>query len=479
MMASIQYSIIGIVAILEVVLFILGKRDKNNFRERAPGMMTTLGILGTFVGITIAIYGLDFTSDEITDSVTGLLNGMRVAFVTSVLGLLFSFVFRWLVPLKQTSPQDPSGILSSIRDAIGISPNDGTVLSQLDGLHTAVRGDDGLIVGISSLRNDVRDHVGRQLRNLNDAIGGNDERSLVTRLEGLRNDVTDGSRDIQEAIGRLEEAQQLGFSKLDALTSTIRDALVTNLDTLITDLRETVGEQLAGAIQTLVDNIEKALIEQFGKTFVEFNEATQAIKKWQEDHRRQVEELTAAFDVASTAIKDIAANCATIPPTMESLRDGIAIVRRDIESLDQRIEAFAAMKDQAEQAFPLIKKNLDAIGDDLSSSAASFHNLQGVIESTFEAASADAKRIVEESRIACTNLTKEMTASIDRAMSDSETAVRQAVEANADEIGQLSKRVAEDLRNSMNPVAEEWGNNMVAIAKECGAVIEQASKRPN
>ena len=106
------------------------------------------------------------------------------------------------------------------------------------------------------------------------------------------------------------------------------------------------------------------------------------------------------------------------------------------------------MKDQAEQAFPLIKKNLDAIGDDLSSSAASFHNLQGVIESTFEAASADAKRIVEESRTACTNLTKEMTASIDRAM--------------------------EDLRNSMNPVAEEWGRNMVAIAKECGAVIEQS-----
>lgn len=293
MMTSIQYSIIGIVAILEVVLFILGMMKKKDYHQRAPGLMTTLGILGTFVGITIAIYGLDFTSDEITDSVTGLLNGMRVAFVTSVLGLLFSFVFRWLVPPSQGSSM---AVLSSIQGAIGNSPNDnGTVLSQLDGLHTAVRGDDGLIVGISSLRNDVRDHVGRQLKNLNDAIGGNNERSLVTRLEGLRNDVTDGSRDIQEAIGRLEEAQQLGFSKLDALTSTIQDALVSNLDTLITDLRETVGEQLAGAIQTLVDNIEKALIEQFGKTFVEFNEATQAIKKWQEDHRRQVERTDGRF----------------------------------------------------------------------------------------------------------------------------------------------------------------------------------------
>ena len=271
----------------------------------------------------------------------------------------------------------------------------------------------------------------------------------------------------------------MGFSKLDALTSTIRDALVTNLETLITDLRETIGEQLAGTIQTLIDNIEKALIEQFGKTFVEFNEATQAIKKWQEDHRHQVEELTAAFNVASTAVKDIAANCATIPPTMELLQDGMTIVRRDIESLNRHIEAFAAMKEQAEQAFPLIKKNLDAIGDDLSSSAASFHDLRGVIESTFEAASADAKRIVEESRTACTNLISEMTASINRAMSDSETAVRRAVETNADEIGQLSKRVVEDLRNSMHPVAEEWGSNMVAIAKECGAVIEQASKRPN
>ena len=86
MMTSIQYAIIGIVAILEVILFVHGWINPK-FRQRAPGLMTTLGILGTFVGITIAIYGLDFTSDEITDSVTGLINGMRVAFVTSVLGL--------------------------------------------------------------------------------------------------------------------------------------------------------------------------------------------------------------------------------------------------------------------------------------------------------------------------------------------------------------------------------------------------------
>lgn len=451
MMTYIQYSIIGVVAILEVVLFCYGRKNPKTFRQRAPGLMTTLGILGTFVGITIAIFGLDFSSDEITDSVTSLMNGMRVAFITSVLGLLFSLIFRWWPPKKESSPTEDAS------------------QTTLDDINKAIGG----------LRTDVRDHVGHQLVKLNGTIGGDDEGSLVTRLEGFRNDVTDGSRDIQEAIGRLGEAQQMGFSKLDALTSTIQDALVTNLETLITDLRETIGEQLAGTIQTLIDNIEKALIEQFGKTFVEFNQATQAIKKWQEDHRHQVEELTVAFNVASAAVKDIAANCATIPPAMELLQDGMTIVRRDIESLNRHIEAFAAMKEQAEQAFPLIKKNLDAIGDDLSSSAASFHDLRGVIESTFETASADAKRIVEESRTACTNLISEMTDSIDRALSDSETAVRRAVEANADEIGQLSKRVAEDLRNSMNPVAEEWGSNMVAIAKECGAVIEQASKRPN
>lgn len=467
----VQYSIIGIVAILEVILFVRGWMNPK-FRQRAPGLMTTLGILGTFVGITIAIYGVDFTSSEITNSVTSLLNGMKVAFVTSVLGLLFSLVFRWSLPPEKAS-QNPLDVLSDIHKAI--ADDDVTVLSQLKHLRTDVRGDDGVIAGIRGLRNDVHD----QLFDLNRAIGGDDERSLVGRLDRLRTDVREESGKLQDAIGRLEEAQQMGFSKLDALTSTIRDALVTNLETLITDLRETIGEQLAGTIQTLIDNIEKALIEQFGKTFIEFNEATQAIKKWQEDHRHQVEELTAAFNVASTAVKEIAANCATIPPTMELLRDGMTIVRRDIESLNQHIEAFAAMKKQAEQAFPLIKKNLDAIGDDLSSSAASFHDLRGVIESTFEAASADVKRIVEESRTACTNLTKEMSTSIDRAMSDSEAAVRRAVENNADKIGQLSKRTADDIRNAMNPVAEEWGRNMVAIAKECGAKIEQASKRPN
>ena len=117
---------------------------------------------------------------------------------------------------------------------------------------------------------DERYQVLDRLDAIKQAISGDDDSSLVTQFQKLR----DENRD--------------GFSKLDSLNETIRDALLKNLDSLIEDLREIIGKQLGDALKNLIENIEEALIKQFGKTFREFNEATQAIKRWQEEHRNQV-----------------------------------------------------------------------------------------------------------------------------------------------------------------------------------------------
>ena len=74
---------------------LLDKAGMNYFNSGVSGTLTGLGILGTFLGLSMGMGAFDgndiFT---ISDNIGFLLSGMKVAFHTSVYGILFSLVFN-------------------------------------------------------------------------------------------------------------------------------------------------------------------------------------------------------------------------------------------------------------------------------------------------------------------------------------------------------------------------------------------------
>ena len=63
--------------------------------ELIPGLLTSLGILGTFMGLMSGLTSMDFSNAEGTiQSIPQLLSGMRFAFATSVAGIACSLVFN-------------------------------------------------------------------------------------------------------------------------------------------------------------------------------------------------------------------------------------------------------------------------------------------------------------------------------------------------------------------------------------------------
>lgn len=70
---------------------------KHFFNSAIPGTMTGLGILGTFIGLSMGLGS--FNGDDIytiSDNVGPLLSGMKVAFHTSVYGIIFSLIFDYV-----------------------------------------------------------------------------------------------------------------------------------------------------------------------------------------------------------------------------------------------------------------------------------------------------------------------------------------------------------------------------------------------
>ena len=443
-----QDGILTGVAFILVLFFVLGLLS-GKFRQAAPALMTSLGIFGTFCGIFLALWPIEFEDRSRLDAnIQELLNGMKTAFVTSLLGIGSAVAFRAVsIPLSVS-------LWELFRGFAGIKPpppppEQQEVLDRLDAIKQA--------------------------------IAGEGDSSMATQMQKLR----------------LVNSE--GFKQIEGLSDTIRDALMKNLENLTNEIRDIIGKQLGDSLKDLINSIQEALIERFGETFVEFSKATLAIKEWQEDHRGQVEQLTTAFNLAADRIATIAAECEKIPPTMERLREVTETARHDVDSLNRQVEAFAAMRRQAEESFPVIKAHLDKIGEDLSASASGFEGLNAAIKAVFQNVEQESRQAAERHARSMS----EMSASMREALGEVESETRQIAKRHSENVQQMVASMVEAMTNAQNEsaqkvtdvvdgavrkfseqinreidrVTEEWGRNLVAVAKAAQQAIEKVEDR--
>ncbi len=79
----------------------IGEYEINNYTHRrlvemVPDMLTSLGILGTFLGLVWGLKGFNPVSYEaMATSITSLIDGIKVAFVTSIYGISLSLAYSY------------------------------------------------------------------------------------------------------------------------------------------------------------------------------------------------------------------------------------------------------------------------------------------------------------------------------------------------------------------------------------------------
>jgi len=91
----------------------------NYVYESIPTVFTTLGVLGTFVGIYFGLQNFDV--DKITESIPPLLEGMKTAFSTSIWGIVLSLIFGKasqivLHRVELKSPPKPTDELAALQE---------------------------------------------------------------------------------------------------------------------------------------------------------------------------------------------------------------------------------------------------------------------------------------------------------------------------------------------------------------------------
>ena len=89
--------------------------DHRGIIEMIPSFISTLGVLGTFAGITMGLYYFD--TNDLTHSIPLLLNGLKTAFFTSLAGMVGSLILSGQV---NKLFDEKTGGISDSAEAAGI-----------------------------------------------------------------------------------------------------------------------------------------------------------------------------------------------------------------------------------------------------------------------------------------------------------------------------------------------------------------------
>ena len=115
----------------------IGEYEINNYTHRrlvemVPDILTSLGILGTFVGLVLGLRGFNPASYEaMSVSVESLIDGIKVAFATSIYGLSLSLAYSfWLRGTLTSVSESLDRFLDAYYTSV-VPPTDATAMNHI------------------------------------------------------------------------------------------------------------------------------------------------------------------------------------------------------------------------------------------------------------------------------------------------------------------------------------------------------------
>lgn len=209
------------------------------FAAAAPTLLPTLGLIGTFVGIFVGL--MDFNPENIDESVPPLLVGLKIAFVTSIIGMALGVTVHILLffrPRHDTDEEVTEGqflsALVEIRDASQeTSKHIGNLENKFDGFAAQI-GDATVEQIVQALDKAVRNFN----EQLNVEVGGNFQKlseaseNLVVwqtkyagEIEAMRGAMDEAGQSIAESAAAFEEVRKLLAAVAEPFQG-VRDLLV-------------------------------------------------------------------------------------------------------------------------------------------------------------------------------------------------------------------------------------------------------------
>jgi len=307
---NLQYFFVALIVFVFAVSFFPGKKK---FRiDHGPEMATTIGIFGTFIGITIAIWNLSGSGSDIISALPKVISGLRTAFAVSAVGVLVAIVYR-VIQFFEKEEADKG-----------------------DGRGQDDKSYDGVVTAINQL---VK------------GIVGTEEGTLLSQLKMQRVELSDGFKQINASFADFARTMAENNQKalIEALNDVIRD-------------------------------FNKQLMEQFGENFKQLNLAVYELVKWQDNYRVTIEETTTLQRLTASELRDLLEQFGEVVTQSRAFSEiatnfkvTIDVLLRQTETLHSQEKALAEVLGTMRNVVPEFSAKIDLMLAELSRSLVSIN----------------------------------------------------------------------------------------------------------
>ena len=214
---------------------------KHFFNSAIPGTMTGLGILGTFIGLSMGLGS--FNGDDIytiSDNVGPLLSGMKVAFHTSVYGIIFSLIFDYVYRSIMSDAYEKLDLFLSTFKQCALPPTVGSgeenmaamlvyqanMANYMKQMLEMAKGEaeeqsDAVSYMVEQFAKQIQGALGVEFRQLGDSLRAaaaaqNTGTESNVRLVEATRELVESGRMIQESMSRMQKQQEAFAAELAA-----------------------------------------------------------------------------------------------------------------------------------------------------------------------------------------------------------------------------------------------------------------------
>lgn len=271
-------NLIVLVAVASAMLYLFFK-DLNSqgtsVHTDFKSVLVSLGIAGTFIGIFLGLW--DFDTTDIQKSVPELLEGLKVAFITSILGMGMAIGLSVNQTLKHSgfsSEDRPLATIESLlRDLTVLPKQNETLIETLN----SIRGENSNAT--NDLKRLIADNFKTTNSSLEEALTALSEGASKEIIQALEQVITDFNDNLKEQFGENFKQLNEAVKELVVWQDNYKEHVQLTDERVDKTLKEVEG--FNGSLERITDNSSalKELVNDLGDTIKTSTFSAEELKK--------------------------------------------------------------------------------------------------------------------------------------------------------------------------------------------------------
>ena len=341
------------------------RTTKSPTHRDFKSIILTIGVLGTFVGIFVGL--LDFDIHNMESSIPSLLDGLKIAFYTSIIGMALSVI----ISIYQRS----IGYKASSTDSLEFISLQTKKLDSLDLVAQSNKDLQGAIDSLNISNTKLLD----SMNNMTEKF-----------LQGVESSFANLSQSATKLDLNLQSNHESLLSKLETLDLSIKE-LDFNLKKEVEKLSANFSADVINAFDSLSNKYSETISVHFSENFKRFNSAVESLISWQKQYRQSVMDSNEILKNSVDNTKKFSAITASIlkrdEKTIELYKEVSGIMREYKAQniiLDEKLSAIRDLGSGAMEALSFMSKFFTELNANLkSTNEALIENIKQSIDGVF------------------------------------------------------------------------------------------------